>query len=151
MMTGCVNNAVDTQKTVPQWQFSTINNALWLQSPNGERHQLPLQGQEYYPLPSPDGQWLAVEVQQLSNLRTLRIFEHSAEGPRETAVNASTYLWRHARELDGIDTDNIRYPAIRVVRWHPSSHALDVELRGETGDDAAYVKTLTLRIDTLIK
>jgi hypothetical protein len=151
MLTGCTQRTRDIERRAPLWQSTIIDGELWVQAFNGERHKLQIEGQNYHPLPSPDGRWLAVEVQRLSNLRTLRIFEHTTNGPRETAINASSHLWQRARDADGVDTDNLRYPAIRVVRWHPSSHALDVELRGETSDDAPYVKTLTLRIDTLIK
>jgi len=151
LVSGCVSGPDKLQRSAPTWQFTTIDGALWAQSTNGKRHQLPAQGQHYHPLPSPDGLWLAVEIQRLSNLRTLQIFRVTAGGFQETAVNASSYLWQKARDIDAIDTDNLRYPAIRALNWESNSHSLDVELRGETADGEAYIRNFNLPIVDLLK
>lgn len=147
---GCAQPLARPPANPPTTQFATLDGTLWAHS-SGGRFNVPVQGQAFRPLPSPNGEWLAVEVQTLSNLRTLRIFRQSEHGFAETAQNASTYLWQQARVADAVDTDNIRDPAVGVINWLADSRGLNVELHAVLDSGEPYRRRTVLKLRDLMQ
>lgn len=130
------------------YNYSFIDSELWLRTPQGVSHRIELEGQGLHPLASPDGQWLAVEVQLMSNLRSLKIYEKTAEGFKEPALKAATYLWQRAKREDGVDTDNILNPAVRVEKWL-NRETLQVVLSCEQTNGKSYQRSFALTMSEL--
>jgi len=150
VLAGCANTNREPDERVQNYRYSTIDDELWVIDSDGESYLVPVEGQNFYPLASPNSDWLAVEVQLFSNLRTLKIYRKVVNEYVETDHPAATYLWQRAAQENGVDPDNVTYPGIRILRWL-NEDRIEVEMSGRDSNGEAFSLTFQFDVSELQK
>lgn len=110
-----------------------VNRAgeLWAGVGDAPAQRLLTNGQDYRPVPSPDGRWLAVEVRLMSNLDVVRLYRREGTLLVPVAPDITTAAWARVRRDHGIDPEALDGARSHISGWENGGTALWLELSAD--------------------
>jgi hypothetical protein len=127
LIAACVERACEV--TLIHTQV-TAANELWGQVNDAEPSRLLAEAQAYRPLLSPDAKWLAVEVQQMSDLQLVRLFHRDGTKLVASDANVTAVAWQAAAAAGGFKPDELIQPRAWVAGWGDDGKSLSIGLSG---------------------
>ena len=127
LITACAERACEA--TLIHTQV-TAANELWGQVNDAEPSRLLAEAQAYRPLLSPDAEWLAVEVRQMSDLQLVRLFHRDGTKFVASDVNITAAAWQAAAAEGGFEPDELIQSRAWVAGWGDDGKSLAIGLRG---------------------
>ncbi len=128
LLQGCsIDDNITKPSAAPEASASFVsevkNGALYIDDEKG-RYKLADDALDYRVIPSPGGSWLAVETMLLSNLIVVRFYEKGRDGRyRFKELPDASNLWERVAEEMGFDSDDLRYPRVKFLRWESAKRA----------------------------
>ena len=103
--------------------------------------------QAYRPLLSPDGNWLAVEVSQMSDLSVVRLFQRQGEILAATDTDITTRAWHKAMAGTNIQMGELSHARAQFAVWGGDAQTLSLALSATLPDDKSFETIITLALD----
>lgn len=123
-------------------------NELWGRVDDGDPIILLRQAQAYRPLLSPDGNWLAVEVRQMSDLHVVRLFRHDGERLVATDIDVTAHAWQLAAAGSNITPGELTHPRTHIFAWDSEAQTLSLALSATTpGIEQPFEMIITIQLD----
>ncbi len=139
LLAACVERTCDA--TLVHTQV-TGTNELWGRVNDAEPTRLLAEAQAYRPLLSPDGKWLAVEVQQMSDLQLVRLFRREKTKLVASDANVTAVAWQRAAAEGRFELDELIHPRAWVVGWDHNGKSLSLGLSGSLPGQDTTLETV---------
>lgn len=148
LLLGCRAESVESGGTLHVHTLVNQAQELWV-SVNGQApERLSIEAEDFRPVLSPNGAWLAVEARLLSSLGVVRLFKRAGDRFVAAAQNVTASAWRTAGAREGFDPDRVDNPQAFVHGWQDGGQSLEIELRGMWGDQPLPQERLVrIRLD----
>lgn len=130
--------------------FHTYVNAdseLWGRVNDGEPRRLLREAQAYRPVVSPDGDWLAVEVAQMSNLTVVRLFKRDGDTLVAVDSDVNNRAWRWALSGSGVQLNELSHTRTQVAGWGNEGQKLLLVLSATLPGGRPFETDITLPLD----
>lgn len=127
-----------------------VNGAdeLWGRVNDGESRRLLHGAQAYRPLLSPDGDWLAVEVRQMSDLTVVRLFRRDGETLVATDTDITARAWQWAVADTNITLGELSGPRTLVSGWDRDAQTLSLALSATiSGSDQPFETVVSFPLE----
>ena len=139
---GCCERHSDT--TLVHTRVNAADE-LWGRVNDGEPRRLLHGAQAYRPLLSPDGDWLAVEVRQMSNLTVVRLFRRDGETLVATDTDITARAWQWAVADTSITLGEMSGARTLVSGWDRDAQTLSLALSATiSGSDQPFETVITI-------
>ncbi len=128
LLHGCgIDGGITNRTTAAEAPLSFVSEVrdgeLYIEDEKG-RYRLADDALDYRVVPSPKGSRIAVETMLLSNLTVVRFYEKGSDGRyRYKEPPDVSNLWERAAEEMGFDTEDLRYPRVKFLRWEDEKRA----------------------------
>ena len=122
-MDGDITNGTAAAEAPISFVSEVRDGELYIDDGKG-RYRLADDALDYRVIPSPKGSRIAVETMLLSNLTVVRFYEKGSDGRyRYKEWPDTSNLWERVAEEMGFDTEDLRYPRVKFLRWKSEMRA----------------------------
>lgn len=141
ILLGCTQEAA-TEKWLSIHTHTNAANELWVTVGNTEPQLLLKEALNYRPVLSQSGQWLAVEMQLMSNLTVVRLFEMRNNQFTAVENDITRDAWRRVTSQKEINLNDVEAGSTYLSGFSNDESTLILELHGALpGQDMPfYVK-----------
>ncbi len=127
-----------------------VNQAgeLWANVNGQAPERLWIGAQDFRPLLSPNGAWLAVEARLMSNIGVVLLFRREGNRFVPAAQDVTGLAWKMAGERERFDPATVENPQTYVHGWENQGRLLQIKLRGLWGEEPEFREILVrLRLE----